>query len=153
MKALDTYQKVIDAVDLSEGRINPIEAVSAILVGMQKFSKITRDSIGAKQEALEDVLITKLIRNINNISDNAFKDFTDGKMDIEIMNEMLGIPTGIKDAKNLAKVLKEFQADLRLRLNDLGANIGELDDWITKMSHDTQKMGRADIGSKINCRQ
>ena len=149
MKALDTYQKVIDAVDLSEGRINPIEAVSAILVGMQKFSKITRDSIGAKQEALEDVLITKLIRNINNISDNAFKDFTDGKMDIEIMNEMLGIPTGIKDAKNLAKVLKEFQADLRLRLNDLGANIGELDDWITRMSHDTQKMGRADIGSRL----
>ena len=149
MKALDTYQKVIDAVDLSEGRINPIEAVEAILVGMQKFSKITRDSIGAKQEALEDVLITKLIRNINNISDNAFKDFTDGKMDIEIMNEMLGIPTGIKDAKNLAKVLKEFQADLRLRLNDLGANIGELDDWITRMSHDTQKMGRADIGSRL----
>ena len=149
MKALDTYQKVIDAVDLSEGRINPIEAVEAILVGMQKFSKITRDSIGAKQEALEDVLITKLIRNINNISDNAFKNFTDGKMDIEIMNEMLGIPTGIKDAKNLAKVLKEFQADLRLRLNDLGANIGELDDWITKMSHDTQKMGRADIGSRL----
>ena len=65
------------------------------------------------------------------------------------MNEMLGIPTGIKDAKNLAKVLKEFQADLRLRLNDLGANIGELDDWITKMSHDTQKMGRADIGSRL----
>ena len=149
MKALDTYQKVIDAVDLSEGRINPIEAVEAILVGMQKFSKITRDSIGGKQEALEDVLITKLIKNINNISDNAFKDFTDGKMDIEIMNEMLGIPTGIKDAKNLAKVLKEFQADLRLRLNDLGANIGELDDWITKMSHDTQKMGRADIGSRL----
>ena len=149
MKALDTYQKVIDAVDLSEGKINPIEAVEAILVGMQKFSKITRDSIGGKQEALEDVLITKLIRNINNISDNAFKDFTDGKMDIEIMNEMLGIPTGIKDAKNLAKVLKEFQADLRLRLNDLGANIGELDDWITKMSHDTQKMGRADIGSRL----
>jgi len=66
---------------------------------MQKFSKITRDSIGGKQEALEDVLITKLIRNINNISDNAFKDFADGKMDVEIMNEMLGIPTGIKDAK------------------------------------------------------
>ena len=56
MKALDTYQKVIDAVDLSEGKINPIEAVEAILVGMQKFSKITRDSIGGKQEALEDVL-------------------------------------------------------------------------------------------------
>ena len=149
MKALDTYQKVIDAVDLSEGRINPIEAVSAILVGMQKFSKITRDSIGGKQEALEDVLITKLIRNINNISDNAFKDFADGKMDVEIMNEMLGIPTGIKDAKNLAKVLKEFQSDLRLRLNDLGANIGELDDWITKMSHNTEKMAIADIGSRL----
>ena len=149
MKALDTYQKVIDAVDLSEGRINPIEAVAAILVGMQKFSKITRDSIGAKQEALEDVLITKLIRQLNDISDTAFKDLADGKMDVEIMNEMLGIPTGIKDAAEIAKVLKDFQADLRVRLNDLGANIGELDDWITKMSHDTQKMGRADIGSRL----
>jgi len=103
LKALDTYQKVIDAVDLSEGRITPVEAVKAILVGMQKFSKITRDSIGAKQEALEDVLITKLIRQLNDISDTAFKDLGDGKMDVEIMNEMLGIPTGIKDAKKLLK--------------------------------------------------
>lgn len=149
LKALDTYQKVIDAVDLSEGRITPVEAVKAILVGMQKFSKITRDSIGAKQEALEDVLITKLIRQLNDISDTAFKDLGDGKMDVEIMNEMLGIPTGIKDAKEIAKVLKDFQADLRVRLNDLGANIGELDDWITKMSHDTEKMARADVGSKL----
>ena len=149
LKALDTYQKVIDAVDLSEGKINPIEAVSAILVGMQKFSKITRDSIGAKQQALEDTEITRLVRNINNVSDTAWRDFTDGKMDIEIADEMKGLPTGMKDAKNIAMVLKKFQSDLRLRLNDLGANIGELDDWITKMSHDTEKMGRADIGSRL----
>jgi len=149
LKALDTYQKVIDAVDLSEGKINPIEAVSAILVGMQKFSKITRDSIGAKQQALEDGEITRLVRDINNVSDTAWRDFTDGKMDIEIADEMKGLPTGMKDAKNIAMVLKKFQSDLRLRLNDLGANIGELDDWITKMSHDTEKMGRADIGSRL----
>ena len=149
LKALDTYQKVIDAVDLSEGKINPIEAVSAILVGMQKFSKITRDSIGAKQQALEDTEITRLVRDINNVSDTAWRDFTDGKMDIEIADEMKGLPTGMKDAKNIAMVLKKFQSDLRLRLNDLGANIGELDDWITKMSHDTEKMGRADIGSRL----
>jgi len=149
LKALDTYQKVIDAVDLSEGKINPIEAVSAILVGMQKFSKITRDSIGAKQQALEDTEITRLVRDINNVNDTAWRDFTDGKMDIEIADEMKGLPTGMKDAKNIAMVLKKFQSDLRLRLNDLGANIGELDDWITKMSHDTEKMGRADIGSRL----
>ena len=149
LKALNNYQKVIDAVDLSEGRITPVEAVKAILVGMQKFSKITRDSIGAKQEALEDVLITKLIRQLNDISDTAFKDLGDGKMDVEIMNEMLGIPTGIKDAAKIAKVLKDFQADLRVRLNDLGANIGELDDWITRTTHDTDKMATASKDSRL----
>ena len=149
MKALDTYQKIIDAIDMSEGKINPVEAVSAILVGMQKFSKITRNSIGAKQQALEEMEITKLFKAINDLGDNAWRDLSEGKLDIEIMNEMQGISTEVIMAKKIATVLKKFQSDLRLRLNDLGANIGELDDWITKMTHNTEKMGMASKGSRL----
>ena len=149
MKALDTYQKVIDAVDLSEGRINPIEAVSAILVGMQKFSKITRDSIGAKQDTIEVVEVKRFISEIDKLGDNAWRDFSEGQMDIEIMQEMVGITTGVKQAKDIAMILKKYQNSWRNRLNDLGANIGLLDDWITRTTHNTEKMANASKISKL----
>ena len=149
MKALDFYEKVIDAVDTSSGKINPIEAVRGYLVGMQKFSKITRDSIGLKQTTLENVEITKFVNAIRNINKDAWDDFSSGRMDLEIMREMLGEPTGIKNAKDIAKVLKESQNSWRLRLNDLGANIGELDDWITRTTHNTEKMAVASKSSRL----
>ncbi len=139
-KAIETYQKIVDAIDLSEGRINAVEGVSAILVGMQKFSKITRDSIGARQQALEEMEITRLVKAINDIGDGAWDNLSSGKMDLEIDMEMRGIDTGLKEAAAIAKVLKTTQADLRKQLNDLGANIGELDDWITRMTHNTEKI-------------
>ena len=149
MKALEFYETVIDAIDTSGGKINPIEAVRGYLVGMQKFSKITRDAIGLKQTTLENVEITKLVNAIRNINQNAWDDFSSGRMDIEIMREMIGEPTGIKNAKDIAKVLKASQNSWRLRLNDLGANIGELDDWITRTTHDTDKMSHANKGSRL----
>jgi len=35
MKAIDQYQKVVDAVELSAGKLSPNKAVSGILVGIQ----------------------------------------------------------------------------------------------------------------------
>ena len=149
MKALEFYETVIDAIDTSSGKINPIEAVRGYLVGMQKFSKITRDAIGLKQTTLENVEITKLVNAIRDINQNAWDDFSSGRMDIEIMREMIGEPTGIKNAKDIAKVLKASQNSWRLRLNDLGANIGELDDWITRTTHNTEKMAAASKSSRL----
>ena len=149
MKALENYEKIIDAVTMSNGKINPIEAVNGYLVGMQKFSKITRDSIGLKQTTLENVEITKLVNAIRNLSKDAWNDFSEGRIDLEIMREMLGEPTGVKGAKDIARVLKESQNSWRLRLNDLGANIGELDDWITRTTHNTEKMAVASKSSRL----
>ena len=148
-KALDQYQKIIDAVDMSEGRINPVEGVSALLVGMQKFSKITRDSTGAKQETIEVLEVNRLVTAINNLGENAWKDFSDGVIDLEIMREMRGEPTGLKQAKDIAKILTTLQKEWRTRLNNLGANIGELDDWITRTTHNTEKMAHASKISRI----
>jgi hypothetical protein len=149
MKALENYEKIIDAVDTSNGKINPIEAVRGYLVGMQKFSKITRDSIGLKQATLENVEITKLVNAIRNLGKDAWNDFSEGRIDLEIMREMIGEPTGVKGAKDIARILKESQNSWRLRLNDLGANIGELDDWITRTTHDTEKMAAASKSSRL----
>ena len=149
MKALERYERIIDAVDTSNGKINPIEAVRGYLVGMQKFSKITRDSIGLKQATLENDEIRKLVNAIRSLNKDAWNDFSEGRIDLEIMREMIGEPTGIKGAKDIARILKQSQNSWRLRLNDLGANIGELDDWITRTTHNTEKMANASKGSRL----
>lgn len=154
MKAIDIYQKIIDAVDLSAAsgvkfRLTPEEGVLSILVGGQKFSKIARDSIGSRQVASEEMYITKFFKLINDISPTAWDAFSSGKMDLEIMDEIKGLVSGNAEAAQIAKVLVTIQSDLRTQLNDLGANIGEIDDWITRMFHDTEKMARAANGSKL----
>jgi len=149
MKALERFESLTDAIETSGGKIDPLEAISGYLVGMQKFSKITRDSIGLKQATLENAEITKFVNKINKLGKNTFQDLSDGKIDLEIMLEMIGENTGIKSARDIAKVLKASQNSWRLRLNDLGANIGELDDWITRTTHDTDKMSHANKGSRL----
>jgi len=149
MKALENYEKIIDAVTMSNGKINPVEAVRGYLVGMQKFSNITRNAIGIKQASLENDEIRKLVNAIRNLGKDAWNDFSEGRIDLEIMREMIGEPTGVKGAKDIARILKESQNSWRLRLNDLGANIGELDDWITRTTHNTEKMAVASKSSRL----
>ena len=149
MKALDEYQKIVDAIELSGGKINAIDGVKGILVGIQKFSQLARNSIGSKQDSMEVVENGKLYQLINKISKTSWEDFTSGKMDLEIKQEMLGVNTGLKQAKQIAQVLKNFQEEYRLRLNDLGANIGKLSDWITRTMHNADKMANASKRTKI----
>lgn len=149
IRVLDAYQKVIDAIELSGGKIDPIKGVNALLVGIQEFSNIARNSIGSKQKTIENVESNKLFHSINNISKTSWKDFDSGKIDLEIKQEMLGVNTGVKDAKEIANVLKNYQEEWRLRLNDLGANIQKLDDWITRTVHNADKMANASKKSKL----
>ena len=85
MKALERFESLTDAIETSGGKIDPLEAISGYLVGMQKFSKITRDSIGLKQASLENAEITKFVNKINKLGKNTWNDLNDGKLDLEIM--------------------------------------------------------------------
>jgi hypothetical protein len=149
IRVLDRYQKIVDAIETSGGKIDPVKGVEAMLVGIQEFSNITRDSIGSRQKAISERERTKLYNAIKNISKNSWEDFSSGKIDLEIKKEMLGVNTGIKEAKAIASVLKNSQEELRLTLNDLGANIQKLDDWITRTVHNTEKMANASKGSRL----
>tara|TARA_R110002074_G_scaffold136811_1_gene281616 strand:- start:5 stop:2506 length:2502 start_codon:yes stop_codon:yes gene_type:complete len=149
MKALDQYEKIIDAVALSEGKIDAAQGAKALLVGIQEYSKIARNSIGAKQDTIEVVELTRLYQAINKLGDDAWNQFTKGDFDLELKKAMKGENVEVGMVKEIAQILKNSQAEWRQRLNDLGANIGELDDWITKTTHNTEKMGNASKLSKI----
>ncbi len=109
IRVLDRYQKIVDAIETSGGKIDPVKGVEAMLVGIQEFSNITRDSIGSRQKAISERERTKLYNLIKNISKNSWEDFSSGKIDLEIKKEMLGVNTGIKEAKAIANVLKNSQ--------------------------------------------
>ena len=149
MKALDQYEKIIDAVALSEGKLDAAQGAKALLVGIQEYSKIARNSIGAKQDTIEVVELTRLYQAINKLGDDAWNQFTKGDFDLELKKAMKGEIVEVGMVKEIAQILKNSQAEWRQRLNDLGANIGELDDWITKTTHNTEKMGNASKLSKI----
>ena len=149
MKALDQYEKIIDAVTLSEGKLDAAQGAKALLVGIQEYSKIARNSIGAKQDTIEVVELTRLYQAINKLGDDAWNQFTKGDFDLELKKAMKGENVEAGMVKEIAQILKNSQAEWRQRLNDLGANIGELDDWITKTTHNTEKMGNASKLSKI----
>ena len=53
------------------------------------------------------------------------------------------------DIAMIANVLKNSQEELRLTLNDLGANIQKLDDWITRTVHNPEKMANASKSSRL----
>ena len=149
IKALDQYEKIIDAVALSEGKIDAAQGAKALLVGIQEYSKIARNSIGAKQDTIEVVELTRLYQAINKLGDDAWNQFTKGDFDLELKRAMAGEIVEVGMVKEIAQILKNSQAEWRQRLNDLGANIGELDDWITSTNHNTEKMGNASKLSKI----
>ena len=149
IKALELVEKVKDAVDLSEGKINPKQALLGVLVGIQDFSAVARNSIGSKQDTIEVVEITRLYQDIKAIGDDVWDNFTSGVFDLEIKKAMLGETVLNEQALQISKILKKYQEDWRLRLNDLGANIGSLDSWITRQFHNTEKMANASKQSKI----
>ena len=148
IKALELSEKVIDAVALSEGKIDAVKALHGVLVGIQEFSILARNSIGSKQDTMEVVEITRMYEKIKKIGDGVWETFSEGGFDLEIKKAMRGEVIFQEDAIKIAKILKEAQEEWRLRLNDLGANIGVLDDWITRQMHNTERMANASKGSK-----
>jgi hypothetical protein len=90
IKAINMYQQITDAIALSKGKIDAEKGVLAKLVGIQEFSTISRDSIGARQFAVEEVELNKLYHAINKVSKTAWEDFSSGKIDQEIKLEMTG---------------------------------------------------------------
>ena len=135
IKVLEKANEVID-----NWSKDPIKGIRAMLVGIQDFGKGSRKSIGNDQAGLEEEFMTNLFTDLKKAGGNALDAFQNGKLDIEVYRELAGENTGVKDAKVIAEIVKKHNEHVRTILNNLGANIGKLDDWITRQYHDPDKL-------------
>tara|TARA_R100000655_G_scaffold97193_1_gene140021 strand:+ start:3404 stop:5851 length:2448 start_codon:yes stop_codon:yes gene_type:complete len=153
--ANDTIKSIEEANNIIENFAkNPVKGIRALLVGIEDFGVGSRRSVGNEQTALEEVYMRNFFTDLEKA--DVVDVFSDGKMDLEVYRELSGVDTGVKQAKALADVIKKHNEILRTQLNNLGANIGILDDWIIRMFHDADKMigaaGRTETDWRVHQR-
>ena len=141
--ANDTIKSISEANDIIDNfSENPIQGVEALLVGIQDFGIGSRKSIGNEQVALEEKFLTDFFTDLKR--NKVLDVFKDNKLSLEIYRELVELgSTGIKEAQMVASIIKKHSEIIRNKLNLLGANIGKLDDWITRQYHDPDKLNGA----------
>jgi hypothetical protein len=85
-------------------------------------------------------MIDDYTRQINR---KIFGGLTNPERQLNVMREMKGQATGDEPARILASAINRANEELRLWANELGANIGFLDDFGTRHTHDRLKIVRA----------
>jgi len=112
---------------------NPGKALSALMVGDARRGLY---SVDAKQQAIMSdhlgILAAELKRN------DLLKLFQANELDAEIYRELfdgLG-SSGSKEARQIAEAVRKIQKRLLDRKNRNGANIGELENYVVRQSHD-----------------
>lgn len=146
--AEDTIKIIAKANHVIENfKDNPMDGVRAMLVGIEDFKSGSRKSIGNEQVALEEKFLTDFFSDLEKAGVTDI--FTSGKFEPEIYRELAEIgSTKSKEARAVAEVMIKHSEIMRTTLNNYGANIGKLDDWITKQYHDPDKLNGA-AGRKV----
>ena len=153
--ANDTIKSIEEANNIIENfSSDPVKGIRALTVGIEDFGVGSRRSVGNEQTALEEVYMKNFFTDLQRA--NVVDVFSEGKMDLEIYRELSGLNTGVKEAKAVADIIKKHNEILRTQLNNLGANIGKLDDWIIRQYHDPDKMigaaGRTETDWRVHQR-
>jgi hypothetical protein len=122
----------------------PDEGLIAIMVGSNRQKTGARESVALSQLTYEGLIKSSFIRKLE--TNQVFELFD--KLNLEgerkIANVIWELSRGTEEANikqpkefiKLGKVIHEFSESLRQKLNDRGANIGFLEGWIVRQSHD-----------------
>lgn len=125
------------------------EGLIALLVGSNRQKRGSRDSVSNKQLAIYRNIITSFEAKLreNNVAD-LFSNATES-MDAKIAKSMeeidRGQPPTSKDPNinKIAEIMSEFQEQIRIRLNNAGADIPKLWGYIVRQSHDPFQLRNA----------
>jgi len=141
--ANDTIKSITEANDIIDNFFkDPIKGVKAFLVGIQDFGFGSRKSLGNEQVALEEKFLTDFFSDLKR--NKVLDAFRDNKLSLEIYRELVEVgSSGVKDAQLIAAIIKKHSEIIRKKLNLLGANIGIIEDWITRQYHDPDKLNGA----------
>jgi hypothetical protein len=123
----------------------PDLGLESILVGTNVARLGSRDSVGAAQKQLTGDYIAELLEGVDQTGHLA--EFTSGALDQDIARALFDMRTEGADmsvhgkaAREIAQVVDRVQRRARDRANKAGGNIGDLNGYIARQSHDLYKL-------------
>lgn len=128
----------------------PAEGLEAMLVGVNRAREGARDSAAAQQVQLRNTYHAGLVADIERAGN--MRLLASGTMDRDISRALWAIGRDDEatlhaslpaEAVELARVLNKWQEVSRLDANEAGAWIGKEAGYITRQSHDAEKIKRA----------
>ena len=144
LNALEDEVKIRNTVEyvLKEFPNNPVEGLTAVLVGSNLQKAGSRSSVALAQLAYyRDLLVSFNGKLKDNKVDSLFAE---ANADIEQrvarviweIGEGKTITEKTKDIVTLGKIISEFSETVRKKYNDHGANTEKLPGWIVRQAHD-----------------
>ena len=120
--------------------------IQAMIVGDNKVAPGSRLSVDAEQKSITGQYLGGLAADLEKTG--YLKLIRSGSYDREIARAMWGDNVS-SDAKAIAEIIQKWQEKARLDANDAGAWIGKDPHYITKQSHDMDKIAKVDAPEYI----
>lgn len=125
----------------------PDLGIESFLVGTNLARQGSRLSVAAEQKALGDAYIGGMINDLER--GDLLPILSKGDSDQDIADALWRIGKGQEtDGLNpqvveIAKIIQKYQETTRIDANRAGASIGKIDGYVTRQSHDADKMASA----------
>lgn len=129
----------------ARGTVDAGRALEARLVGINTPVEGGRKSIAAEAHALWTTAAGALLADLRRAAggtDRLVKLLSEPSFEIEIAKALRG-ETAHADAMAIGKAIESAREDLRRQENDAGGWRGKLDGYVTRQSHDSQRVRRA----------
>lgn len=128
---------------------DPALGLEALLVGINDVRMGARRSVAGMQTQLQEGYMAGLVADVEDLGKPAFDAFTSGELDADIARGLWAIDMDADvsrlnpDAVEVARVINKWQEKSRLDANEAGAYIKKLPGYITRQSHDMDKIRNA----------
>jgi len=128
---------------------DPVLGLEALLVGINDIRMGSRRSVAGMQAQLQESYMAGLVADVEDLGKPAFDAFTSGELDQDIARALWKIDNGddfsgiSADAVGIAQTLHKWQEKSRIDANEAGAYIRKLPGYITRQSHDMDKIRNA----------
>ncbi|ENC6709937.1 hypothetical protein ABKY54_004547 [Vibrio harveyi] len=121
--------------------------VEALLVGSERNAKGSRMSVDAQQKALTQSYMGGLTSDLEKAG--LFKLVSSGEIDRDIAKSLAGEAVSNPDAVKAAEVIRKYQELSRRDANRAGAWIKKQEGYITRQTHDIDRIGRENADEYI----
>ncbi len=148
-RALNSIAKrnIEQFVDTFDG--DPALGLEALLVGINDVKMGARRSVAATQSQIQESYLAGYVNDLDMLGRGALDALVSGEMDLDVSRALWSIDDSYaltrlpEDAVNVAKVINKYQEKARIDANNAGAHIRKLPGYITRQSHDMDKIRNA----------